>query len=43
MHAADIPADLDTDPLAPGLLAIGEGGLDVETNDEWLLERGMFV
>ena len=30
VHAADIAADLDTDPLGPGLLAIGTGGLDVE-------------
>jgi hypothetical protein len=29
--------------LAPGLLAIGEGGLDVETDDPRLLERGTFV
>ena len=43
VHAADIASDLDTDPLAPGLLAIAEGGLDVEANDQWLLERGSFV
>jgi len=43
VHAADIAADLDTDPLGPGLLAIGEGGLDVEANDQRLLERGMFI
>jgi len=43
VHAADIAADLHTDPLAPGLLAIGEGGLDAEANDQWLLERGSFV
>src|SRR6516165_9903948 len=30
VHAADIAADLDTDPAGPGLLAIGTGGLDVE-------------
>ena len=43
VHAADVAADLDTDPLAPGLLAIGIGGLDVEPDDQLLLEHGMFV
>ncbi len=43
VHAADIAADLDSDPLGPGLLAIGEGGLDVVANDQWLLDRGSFV
>ena len=43
VHAADIAADLHTDPLGPGLLAIGLGGLDVEADDQRLLERGMFV
>lgn len=43
VHAADITADLDNDPLGPGLLAIGEGGLDAEADDQRLLERGMFV
>jgi hypothetical protein len=43
VHAADISADLNTDPLGPGLLAIGEGGLDVEDDDQRLLERGTFV
>ena len=43
VHAADIAADIDTDPLGPGLLAIGLGGLDVEADDQVLLERGMFV
>jgi hypothetical protein len=43
VHAADISADLDTDPLGPGLLAIGIGGLDVEPDDQRLLERGSFV
>lgn len=43
VHAADIAADLNTDPLGPGLLAIGVGGLDVESDDRALLERGMFV
>ena len=43
VHAADVPEDLGTDPLGPGLLAIGEGGLDVERDDQRLLERGSFV
>jgi hypothetical protein len=43
VHAADVPADLDTDPLGPGLLAIGEGGLLAEDDDHRLLERGTFV
>jgi hypothetical protein len=43
VHAADVAADLHTDPLGPGLLAIGQGGLHVEDDDHRLLERGMFV
>jgi hypothetical protein len=43
VHAADMSDQLDTDPLGPGLLAIGVGGLDVETDDQRLLERGSFV
>lgn len=43
VHAADIAADIDTDPLGPGLLAIGQGGLDVEADDQVLLERATFV
>ena len=43
IHAADIAGQLDSDPLGPGLLAIGEGGLDVEADDQRLLERGLFV
>lgn len=43
VHAADIAADVDTDPLGPGLLAIGLGGLEVEADDQQLLARGMFV
>ena len=43
VHAADIAADLDKDPLGPGLLAIGVGGLDVEADDQTLLQRGLFV
>lgn len=43
VHAADIDGELDTDPLGPGLLAIGLGGLDVEADDHRLLERQSFV
>jgi hypothetical protein len=43
VHAADLPGELESDPLGPGLLAIGEGGLDVEADDQRLLERGLFV
>ena len=43
VHAADIIGQLDSDPLGPGLLAIGEGGLAVEASDQRLLERGLFV
>jgi hypothetical protein len=43
VHAADIDGELQTDPLGPGLLAIGLGGLDVETDDRRLLERASFV
>jgi hypothetical protein len=43
VHAADVAEDSDTDPLGPGLEAIGVGGLDVEPDDHVLLERGSFV
>ncbi len=43
VRAADIASELQTDPLGPGLLAIGEGGLDAEADDQRLLERGLFV
>jgi hypothetical protein len=43
VHAADVEEDLGTDPLGPGLLAIGVGGLDAEPDDDRLLERGSFV
>ena len=43
VHAADIVPDLRTDPLGPGVLAIGLGGLDVESDDQVLLERGRFI
>src|SRR5258708_7604546 len=43
VHAADVDGELHTDPLGPGLLAIGTGGLDVESDDQELLDHGMFV
>ncbi len=43
VHAADISADVDTDPAGRGLLAIGVGGLDVEADDQRLLDRATFV
>jgi hypothetical protein len=43
VHAADIAADLGSDPAGPGLLAIGLGGLDVEADDHGLLDKGRFV
>jgi hypothetical protein len=43
VHAADVPQDLGSDPLGPGLLAIGEGGLLAEDDDHRLMERGTFV
>jgi hypothetical protein len=43
VHAADISSDRASDPLGPGLEAIGTGGLQVETDDYRLLERGSFV
>jgi hypothetical protein len=43
VHAADVAEDRGTDPLGPGLEAIGVGGLDVEPDDHRLLERGEFV
>jgi hypothetical protein len=43
VHAADLDGELDTDPAGPGLLAIGLGGLHVETDDQRLLDRATFV
>lgn len=43
VHAADIEGQLDSDPLGPGLLAVGLGSLDVEPDDGRLLERESFV
>jgi len=43
VHAADVSSDLDSDPAGAGLLAIGVGGLAVETDDHQLLDRASFV
>jgi hypothetical protein len=43
VHAADIAGEEHTDPLGPGLLAIGLGSLEVEADDARLLERELFV
>jgi hypothetical protein len=43
VHAADVSEDLDSQPESAGLLAVGIGGLEVESDDQRLLERGSFV
>ena len=43
VRAADIASEADTDPAGAGLLAIGLGGLDVESDDHRLLDRASFV
>jgi len=43
VHAADIEGELGTDPLGPGLLAVGLGGLKVVDDDHELLDRASFV
>ena len=43
VHAADIESELDSDPVGPGLLAIGLGALEVEADDNRVLEREGFV
>ncbi len=43
VHAADVSQDLAAEPEGAGLLAIGIGGLDVESDDHRLLEHGSFV
>ena len=43
VHAADVREGVDSEPVGPGLLAIGEGGLLAESDDRRLLERGSFV
>src|SRR5439155_9149445 len=40
VHAADVGEDIDTDPFGPALLAMGEGGLEAEPDDQIPLERG---
>ena len=43
VHAADVAEDRDSDPLGPGLEAIGAGGVLTEPDDLRLLEKGVFV
>ena len=43
VHAADIEAEIDTDPFGRALLALAFGGLDVEADDHRLLDRASFV
>ena len=43
VHAADIATDIATDPIAPGLLAMGIGSLLAESDDQRLLDRARFV
>lgn len=43
VHAADVAADVDSAPFRAALRAIGEGGVDVESDDHKLLERASFV
>ena len=43
VHAADIAGEEHTDPLGPGLLAVGLGSLEAEPDDYRLLERESFV
>jgi len=43
VHAADIEAEESTHPFGAAISAIGTAGLDVESDDHRLLERGMFV
>ncbi len=43
VHAADIDSELGTNPVGPSLRTLGLGGLAVEADDHWLLERASFV
>jgi hypothetical protein len=43
VHAADIAGEEATHPFGAAVSAIGTAGLDVETDDHVLLDRGMFV
>ena len=43
MHAADIATDVDAHPFGAALRAIGAAGAAVESDDQRLLERALFV
>jgi hypothetical protein len=43
VHAADIEGEETTHPFGAAISAIGTAGLDVESDDHRLLERGLFV
>ncbi len=43
VHAAALADDVTVDPLAPVVLAAGEGGLAVEADDDHLIERASFL
>jgi len=43
VHAADIEGEESTHPFGAAISAIGTAGLDVESDDHTLLERGLFV
>jgi hypothetical protein len=43
VHAADIAGEEHTHPFGETVSAIGTAGLDVETDDHRLLERGLFL
>src|SRR6266487_183531 len=43
VHAAALADDVRVDPLAPVVLAVGEGGLAVEADDDRLIERASFI
>jgi len=43
VHAADIAGEEHTHPFGATVSALGTAGLDVESDDHRLLERGMFV
>lgn len=43
VHAADIAGEESTHPFGAAISALGVAGLDVESDDQRLLERGMFI
>jgi hypothetical protein len=43
VHAADIPADVESHPFGAALRAIGDAGLETESDDHRLLARAEFV